>query len=187
MTAETMEDLRNARRGEIIERLLATQEELARHLGPETPRQTWRTMASRIAGELSALYLHMAGEELAFDPPNLRSVITARRKLKDAGIAEPTFMAQMVRSAEAAAGAAVDRGEAWPKERDRWRFALLVGMHVDYAAALSQLWEDPAAHASTVELGHRVQEIAAALARELDASHSPANDITEKDPTHEPA
>ena len=122
----------------------------------------------------------MAGEELAFDPPKLRSVITARRKLKEAGIEEPTVMAQLVRSAEAAAGAAVDRGDAWPKERDRWRFTLLVGMHVDYAAALSQLWEDPAVHASTVDLGHRVQAIAATLEGQFDTGRTPANDSARK-------
>jgi hypothetical protein len=186
MTDPTVEDLRDARRGDIVERFLATQHELARHLDANTPRAAWRAMAGRIGGDFAALYLHLAGEELAFDPPHLRSVITARRKLKEAGCAETPFMAQSLRSADAANGAAADRGDAGSKDRARHRYALLVSMHVDYFAVLAQIWDDPAALSSANELGRLAEEITASLSDELETGNTPAND-SRKELTDEPA
>lgn len=186
MTNDTLADIRDARRGEIIERFLTTQDALAAGLDADTPA-TWRALAARIAGDLSALYLHIAGEELEFNPPHLRSVITARRKLREAGQTENPFMAQCLRSAEAANGIAARRSDDWPAARHRHRFAILVGMHCDMIGVLAGLWEDTAAHAATTTLGLRAEAIAEDLAAEhgIDTPSAaiPANDA--KEPHHD--
>lgn len=179
-----IDDLHDARRGDVVERFLATQDELTRHLDADTPRQTWRTMAGRIGGDFAALYLHLAGEELAFNPPHLRSVLTAKRKLREAGREAGPFMGQCLDCADVANGAAVDHGDTWPKKQDHHRYAILTGMHANMLALVTEAWGDPAAHSTATEFSRRAEEIATALGTE--AAITPAND-THKEPINEPA
>lgn len=173
------------RRGELLDRLLSTLLTVAEATGPEIPRHRRSILARRIAGDVTGAWLLLASEALG-GKETFRSVVAARARLAESGIAEDAdpAMRQLLDVAANAIKNASLHGESETlvsDARSRWLFLLVVYQMAGTAALLAARFGDVAIEIRAQELFDDVEALIAVAEADLEtekvAPLRPANDL----------